>query len=406
MSLIISNPSDSSSTSTLKLNPAAVRERAKSVPGCREVFAQGDSVISFVVGLHQRQVDSLARVNIFLSTGTIGTSRVLGGKVRQTFRRNVSSLDVIGRLLKHPEELVKIDEGLIGVEDKEFSPDKALNSPRSLQKELELADVGLCILQGEREKLANHLESLAPSTPTKKGSEEIADDGSDSSSNTGLEFRFSLPADVMVQVDQCLRDITKMDKVVKGVATNGRGTVFLYGNGGVAYTPQIPRALYQKLRQLRNSGFSARPSYISLGTRDRYFVGFNDGTADWKGPKVLDKILKNCLQSNQPPRSIAFGSSYDTFFVVFHDGSWQYEGRGIPASLEEKLASRHDRADLVAVNLGPSGEWFLKAKNGRMWWSGISTELDQLIAKILNAGNFLHFLGFGENGSYFVSYDE
>ena len=125
-------------------------------------------MISFVVGLHQRSGDSLARVNIFLSTGTIGTSRVLGGKVRQTFRRNVTSLDVIGRLLKHPDELVKIDEGLIGVHDKEVSPKALLDSPRSLQKELELADVGLCILQGEREKLVNHLEALAPSTPAQQ----------------------------------------------------------------------------------------------------------------------------------------------------------------------------------------------------------------------------------------------
>ena len=174
----------------------------------------------------------------------------------------------------------------------------------------------------------------------------------------------------------------------------------------MAYTPAIPRALYQKLKQLRNSSYSARPFYVSLGTRDRYFVAFNDGTADWKGPKPLDKIVKKCLQEKQLPRSVAFGSLYDTFFVVFHDGSWQYQGRGIPSSLEEKLTAREDRPDLAAVNLGPSGEWFLKAKNGRMWWSGISAELDQVIANILNAGNFLHFLDFGENGSYFVSYDD
>lgn len=392
------------SSSSLKLNPAAVRERATSVPGCREVFASGDSVISFVVGLHLRQVDALARVNIFFDSGTVGTSRVLGGKVRQTFRRNVTSLDAIERLLKKPDSLVKIDESLIGFDD--ASSGGVLSSPVSLQKELELADVGLCILQGEREKLASHLEALAPSTPNKNRSDDTTDDDSESSSVAGLEFRFSLPADVMLQVDQCLKDITKMDKVIKGVATNGKGTVFLYGNGGVAYTPAIPRALYQKLRQLRNSSYSARPCYISLGTRDRYYVAFNDGTADWKGPKPLDKILKQCIQSAQPPRSVAFGSSYDTFFVVFHDGSWQYQGRGIPESLEEKLAARDDRADLVAVNLGPSGEWFLKARNGRMWWSGISTELDQVIAGILHAGNYLHFLGFGENGSYFVSYDD
>ncbi len=361
-------------------------------------------MISFVVGLHQRQVDSLARVNIFFDSGTVGTSRVLGGKVRQTFRRNVNSLDAVERLLKKPDSLVKIDESLIGFDDR--SPDDVISSPGSLQKELELADVGLCILQGEREKLVSHLEALAPSTPDKDRTDDTTDDDSESSSVAGLEFRFSLPADVMLQVDQCLKDITKMDKIVKGVATNGKGTVFLYGNGGVAYTPAIPRALYQKLRQLRNSTYSARPCYVSLGTRERYFVAFNDGTADWKGPKPLDKILKQCVQSAQPPRSVAFGSSYDTFFVVFQDGSWQYQGRGIPESLEEKLAARDDRADLMAVNLGPSGEWFLKARNGRMWWSGISTELDQVIANVLNAGNYLHFLGFGENGSYFVSYDD
>lgn len=270
------------SAESFKLNPKAVRERAKSIPGCREVLASKNArnVVSFMVGLHQRETESLARVNIFVDTGTIGTSRVLNGKVRQTFRRNITSLDVMERLLKHPEELVSIDESLVGFQD---TSTKLPDSPRSLKKELELADVGLAILQGEQEKLLNHLESL-----NKSGGEGEDRDGedSDTSSVSGLEFRFSLPADVMTQVDQCLRDITKMDKQVKGVSTNGKGTVFLYGNGGVAYTPAIPRALYQKLRQLRNSSYSARPSYVSLGTRDRYFVAFNDGTLDWKGKFV------------------------------------------------------------------------------------------------------------------------
>ena len=171
------------------------------------------------------------------------------------------------------------------------------------------------------------------------------------------------------------------------------------------YTPSIPKALYQKLRVLRSSSFASRPCFVSLGTRDRYFVSFNDGTADWKGPSALDKILKKAVQSASLPRSVAFGSTFDTFFVVFNDGSWQYQGRGIPETLEEKLTSRGGRADLVTVNLGPSGEWFLKAENGRMWWSGITQELDGVLAKILKDG-YLHSMDFGENGSYFVSYDE
>mmetsp|Transcript_2240 Transcript_2240/g.3777 ORF Transcript_2240/g.3777 Transcript_2240/m.3777 type:complete len:474 (+) Transcript_2240:100-1521(+) len=471
-------------SSQLKLNPSAVRERAKSIPGCREVLAQGESVLSFMVmdndksnhsrgdgrfdssinhNNNSKVASSLARVNIFVDSGTIGTSRVLDGKVRQTFRRNVQSLDVVERLLRYPEGPAEITEALIGVTDEDIqnnmskdgqpmssksgagskiSVDARLSSPQTVQKELELADVGLCILQGEREKLQKHLQCLEESrgTPSTQNMNNKAGTGaqtraskqggthklkgqrdtdfeeeddpydaastlSSGSSVHGSEFQFKLPADVMKQVDQCLRDIAKMEKIVKGVATNGKGTVFLYGNGGVAYTPSIPKALYHKLRQLRSSSYASRPCFVALGTRDRYFVAFNDGSADWKGPSALDKILKKSLASAKLPRSVAFGSTYDTFFIVFHDGSWQYQGRGIPESLEEKLASRDDRADLVTVNLGPSGEWFLKAENGRMWWSGITEELDSVLGQILNDG-YLHNMDFGENGSYFVSYDQ
>jgi len=105
------------------------------------------------------------------------------------------------------------------------------------------------------------------------------------------------------------------------------------------------------------------------------------------------------------PRSVAFGATYDTFFVVFGDGSWEYQGRSIPKSLEKKLQDRHDAADLVLCNLGANGEWFMKAESGKMWWSGISPELDVVLKKITKKG-FLHNMDFGENGSYFVSYDE
>lgn len=355
-------------------------------------------------------------------------------------------MDVIESLLRSPEGPVEINESLIGMTDDAPS---SLTSPKSVQKEVELADVGLCILQGEQDKLQKHLAyvveaagktsinsnsntntvdkhknikkaTIKPnaSSPrseytTSDGDTDDDDDDDDdndydhgpydsitssSSSIHGTEFHFKLPTDVMNQVDQCLGDIAKMGKPVKGVATNGKGTVFLYGNGGVAYTPSIPKALYQKLRQLRSSSYSSRPSFVALGTRDRYYVSFNDGTADWKGPGALDKLLKKAISQAKLPRCVAFGSTYDSFFVVFNDGSWQYQGRGIPETLEAKLAARNDRADLEVVNLGPSGEWFLKASNGRMWWSGISNLLDEKVQSVLNSGGYLHNMDFGENG--------
>ena len=191
-------------------------------------------------------------------------------------------------------------------------------------------------------------------------------------------------------------------KLVRGVSTNGLGTVFLYGNGGVAYTPNIPRALYQRLSQLRNSKLHAsRPCYVSLGTRERYFVAFFDGTFSYKGPKGLDKELKKMTKA---PRSVAFGTNYDTFFVVKNDGTFRYMGR-IPTDLEKKLVAWKNRTDLSCINLGPSGEWFLRSQDGRVAWGGGTAEMEEAIQELLHEDHALRFLDFGENGSYFVSYD-
>jgi hypothetical protein len=128
---------------------------------------------------------------------------------------------------------------------------------------------------------------------------------------------------------------------------------------------------------MRSSPAKVRPSYVALGTRDRYFVSFHDGTQAYKGPKGLERELKKI---NKPPLSVAFGNTWDTFFIVLSDGSWRCQGRGIPAGLERKLSEREDRPDLVCVTLGPDGEgWFMKAENGQMWWGGISDELDENI---------------------------
>ena len=583
------NPSKPPSKKNV-LRPAAVRERCKAIQGCKELRNKDpfSTTISFMLyptppaeGEESQEVLKLPiRVSVFCDTGTIATAKVIDGQVRQSFRRNVTSLDVMERLIRHPEGPVEINSQLIGITDTDDDHEDSGGS-LNFKKGVELADVGLCILEGEREKLAKHLRHIddeaekeaselreyqakqlfekqqreqealkqkqQPSKPSTqqpkqtpkqpsgekqaqllkkamKGAEQKSNGGdsnrigrrrnklnnlrknrnlnnskkpqkpglsnsghdmnktkrrggkqggatdtkqsssdkkqmraraaakaasnndshdessaSDASMSTaesskqvnsvlteafkncGYEFHFKLPAEVMNQVDQCLRDIAKMNKVVKAVATNGRGTVFLYGNGGVAYTPAIPKALYQKLRQLRSSSFSSRPCFVALGTRDRYYVSFNDGSADWKGSSSLDKMLKKRVTKRSSaggqadghandgaanlPRSVAFGATYDTFFVVFNDGSWEYQGRSIPKSLEKKLRERDDAADIVICNLGPNGEWFLKAENGKMWWSGITPELDMVLKKITKTG-YLHNMDFGENGSYFVSYDE
>lgn len=423
-----------------KLSLEAVGQRAASVEGCKQVPTSSSNFAIFLVGVSdQCEADRLARITVFADTGTVVSSRVdAWGQVRHVFRRHVSSLDEVERLLRQPPQMTAIDHTLVGLvdDDDDDGDDNAANengppgngnrSTPSLSSELELCEVGLVILEGEKAKLEQHLTSLQqqqsqPQThhqlqqqqqlPVSPQSPQHSQTSSSVNPQTpaaavvwkdiGMEFQFSLSAASMKHVDQCMHDITSMNKLIRGVATNGRGTVFLYGNGGVAYTPNIPRPLHQKLSQLRsNSRMSSRPSYVALGSKDRYFVAFHDGTFSCKGPKSLDRELKKLAQ---PPLSVAFGPTWDAWFVVVHDGSWKFQGR-IPQELSDKLASRNDRGDLVLVTLGPSGEWFLKAKNGRMWWGGLTDAADAAILQLLREHE-LCMIDFGDDGSYFVSYD-
>jgi hypothetical protein len=249
--------------------------------------------------------------------------------------------------------------------------------------------------------LTNHIPKTAmvPTTTT-----------TTTTTTTGMEFQFSLSAGPMKHVDQCLHDIQQMGKLVKWVATNGVGTVFLYGNGGVAYTPNIPHLLYQRLSQLRSSKLhSSRPKYVTLGTKDRFFVTFYDNTYYYsKGLKMMDRELK---KMSTPPVSVAFGTTYDTFCMVYDDGTYKYHGRGIPTEFITRLntsatipsISVHHR--LSHVTLGPSGEWFVRFHNGQVDYGNISSEMNRAIQELRNDGYTIKFLDFGENGSYFVSYD-
>lgn len=380
-----------------RLHPEDVQERASSVEHCKDVSGNNSNSAecSFVVG---RSFETLARIVVYCDTGTIATGRVTKlGDVRYTFRKNVTSLDVIERCLRQPDDQANLTWDMLAAPN-----DKA--SHESSTKNLELIDMSLAILRGERDKLVQHVQSLelvqkqqqTDSTHTSRSAPDS------SHSNTGMEFQFSLAAGPMKHVDQCLSDINAMGKLVRGVATNGSGTVFLYGNGGVAYTPNIPRALYHRLSQLRNSReHSSRPSYVSLGTRERYFVAFYDRTFSHKGPKGLDRELKKL---SRPPRSVAFGSSYDAFVIVFTDGTWKLQGRGVPPDLEEKLKARRG-ASLACVNIGPSGEWFFRTQDGVVEWGGVSEDMNEAISELLEDGHFINFLDFGDNSAYFVSYD-
>lgn len=370
-------------------------------PDARETATHGASVISFMIGMNSKE--TLCRINVYLETGTVGCVKILNEEVRECFKRPITNRDQLMKALSDPPKFAMLDDdNLVG----------GNADARDVTAKIELAEVGVCILMGEREKLHSHLKAVqAANGDDDDSTHKSANDNNsinteeneeDDDPLAGLEFDYSLSEDVLLQTDQCLEDISNMNKHVSCVSTNGKGCVFLYGNGGVAYTPNIPKQLYQKLKALKTNPKATRPSYVTIGTRERYYVSFHNGTFDWKGPKSLGTTLKKV---SKPPRCIAFGPAQDAYFIVYHDGSWEFHGRSIPQELVEKLKERKERPDLVCVTLGPKGEWFLRTENGRLWWGGIGDELDELIQSLLESDRFLNFLDFGDDHSYFVSYD-
>ena len=129
---------------------------------------------------------------------------------------------------------------------------------------------------------------------------------------------------------------------------------------------------------------------------------FTDGSICFYGPPSLNKVLKKAKRKEGSIASVAFGPELDDWFVVFSDGSWEANG-DLPSGLDELMENRKGRADLLWVALGVNDEWCVSARNGRVWWDGVSEEADEALADILADGeNELKWVDFGPDESYFL----
>ncbi len=397
-----------------ELHPNDVRDIASNVKDCDEIItshnkgksphsskkkstlpsaSERESVISFLV-----KGDSV-RVNVYCQRGTVGVCHVLNGQVREIFRQNCS-LEKLGRILCDPPSL-----SVIGVD---FFPSASadnegsvadIDTITSIRNDLELADVGIAILLGEANALKDHLHTLQHSSVSEDASSSPRQSRANKEENT-TDIAFSLPAHTVSFVENCLAD--SMDDPIHCVATNGPGTIFLYDSGEWAYTSEIPEKLQSVFS--KRSRLSPIPVYVSLGSHDRFFVKFADGSCEWRGSVDFEQTVEKHIKNKREIRNIAFGSDKYSHFVVFEDGSWEFQGAGIPDGLESKLKARKDRDDLTCVTLGPDGEWFLKVRNGRNWWGNVSDELDEVYNRMCEEGfGKVEFVVFGEYNSYVIS---
>ena len=366
--------------------------------------------------------------------------------------------------------------------------DDLLSAQVEIRNKIEIADIGLAIMMGEKERLVkmmdmnNKTEKVELRTQQldteKSGSmgqnstdqsdddSDDDDDKSDSDSDhdstaasestrnaelLNLPVEYSFPSDMADTLEEALlghstNDDESTDSIlprrgrsktarkihpgdirqkkrrlgisaITSIPTNGEGCVILRENGAFNVVGDIPRKLEERLFD-RDGPF---PEYISLGSSDRYFVKFDDGTYYFYGPDSMAKILEKRMpqrqrrkgkkkrrggkSSNLSVASVAFGREIEDFFVVFTDGSWECDGF-LHKGLDKLLDDRGNLADLLWVSLGPDNQWCLKARNGRVWWSGVSDEISDALFDIADARETdVKYISFGVDDSYFLLFD-
>jgi len=181
------------------------------------------------------------------------------------------------------------------------------------------------------------------------------------------------------------------------IACGGRTTVLLYENGDMALTGDIPRPLQSKLYQEYEKPTPNDPIYIALGSNDRYYIEFSNGSCQWNGCNMMTALLR---YSNRKIQTVAFGNDWHSFIIIYKDGWFDY--CDIPDELQQIICTRgSDICDIDCVSIGPKGEYYLRTKDGDAWWGGMHNRNKSRINEI---GDRVKFIDFADNDTYLCRY--
>lgn len=367
-----------------------IRGIARKCPHCTEIRKNNNvNILSFLISLEPNP----ARIQIYCDTRTVITLRVFDGTARHIIKPNCSLKDV-EHILRDPPEL-----SLLNLDKLPFDPDSSHSSskqgrdttppnmePSTMTMTDEyMLDVGETILAAESEALKAHHHALKIHKERNHEPE--------------LEYACSFPSHVMDQVETIIHGGSSSSSNLKPrmvcAATDGQSAVFVYENGSWRATKELAKGLMTNLMR-----HSSPPTYVSLGSKGRYYASFEDGKKVWEGPQSMDVFFLK-----KPVRCIAFGRTVNDYMVVYEDGTWKYSG-SIPRDLEDLLYSNNGEAiGVSSITLGAHGEYFAKDDRGNMWWGGLSDVVQEVLDEVIEDGNEIDFMDFGSlKDSYFLIY--
>lgn len=151
-----------------------------------------------------------------------------------------------------------------------------------------------------------------------------------------------------------------LDYRTKCIAISGYTVLGLLEDGSPCWSNPLPTSLLDKLDGRQKS--LSPPSYVAMGSRDRYFIQFKDGSCSWSGYLPIKETAGR-------PEIVCFGEYEDSYLIKTKDHRFYW--RNIPRAVEDILDSRNSKlSNLQFISLGPEGEWFIRWASGYVEWDG------------------------------------
>ena len=426
----LGSKSGSKSSVGMALSLDAVRKVAKNC-FLREIyFNEKSMVVSFTSSLGDP--GDFLRVNVYWSTGTVGTclSHPTQGP-RQLFRRGVD-LGLLRTLMLYPRTHTgtgyhkrsrdesgapakKRRHGVSRGEDnpnpqKQYGPDPADEETEALAERRQLQvdagviaakiaglDAVLADYKRRREQKAEEVRKQQAAVKQARVDAE-AEKLRQQKQAQNLERQQALSRmrmDRGYYLDYCICKNEDVDQMwdaerCSSIATNGTATIALYDEGGFAWTSGLPTLLHNKLNG--RSIKSPRPTLVALGSEGRYFIQFADGKFEWVGSDKMGEKLK----SNSSVISVSFGQHFNDYVIVFEHGGFSYSG--VPVAVDNILRSNGNKK-LLGMALGPNGEYWLNMEH-RFWYQG-STVFQNAMKKEDRA---VKYVSFGIDDNFLIRY--
>jgi hypothetical protein len=374
---------------------------------------------SRVIGFLGYTDDGVVRINVYYSTGTVGTA--LDHPVQgptQLFRRRCTVGDLYSimsdprwhsgrgykrRCMSEDSVYFKICDTDTGV-----PPDET----HALRMSLQETDAELIELQARRDKLAKQVTEM-DTARYDAAVEELKEKRRKEKEMREKEIKLQ---QAKLREQQRLEERKRGDKFdwclvggdKRSTPSTSTNVMCLGGTGDCLltldmendffYTAGLPTRLHQLLHT--RASHHPRPVVVALGGNARFYIEFANGKSEWSANIYGD--LDNIFREDTV-HWVAFGCDEDSY-VVHHNNQWSWGG-DIPNRLIQILHTAA-ASDIRRVSLGPNREWFVSFKSGVTQGGGWSGNLNASMSVRRNRGEHVRDLVFGENHSYMMRYSD